>query len=176
MGELGVYSGFPSFSHLEIKLSLGKSGVEMAVLITRGLSRLNSLEDYIDTSIAGHAGSFSAKRFFEVGIAEGICFNFLDEQETDRMSKHSEPPISIDFIVYVNYRCLGEGKPTTLLPDRYLIRFCLTPPSIRVFHLSGLRRTEPEALVAAIAGLINMEAHAYGLEKDVVTIEWPQVP
>lgn len=176
MGELGVYSDFPTFSHLTVRLLLNRPELEMAALITRALRKLNNFEDSVDTSVAGHSGSITVKRYFEVGIAEGPYFNYLDEHEVNRVSELIVKPSSVDFIVYINYRYLKEGRLTNLLPDRHIIRFSLSSSELKLFQISGLRRTDPEVLVVIVAGLINCEARACGYDRDIICIEDIQEP
>jgi hypothetical protein len=176
MVELGVYSDFPSFSHLVVRLQLKRTGLNAVALIARAMKRLNGSEDRIDVSVAKHSGSITVNRGFEVGIAEGLCFNFLDESELTRVVELMVKPTSVDYIVYVNYRYLREGRLNNLLPDRYIIRFSLSPSEIRLFQLSGLRRTDPETLISIIAGLINREAIAHGYKGNVIDIDDYQEP
>lgn len=135
------------------------------------MQKLNKIEDKVDTSIAGYDGSFSVTRSFEVGVAEGLCFNYLDEDQAGRVSRLSAAPLSLDFIVYINYRYVKNARTVNLVPDRYIVRFSMLPSSIRVFQLSGMRRTEPEILVATIAESINREGRLDGFDGDIITIE-----
>ena len=176
MVELGVYSGFPTFSHLVVRLQLKRTGSDVFALIASALKKLNGLEDHIDASVAKHSGSILVKRSFEVGIAEGLCFNYLDESEVNRFSELIVKPTSVDYIIYVNYSYVREGRINNLLSDRYIIRFSLSPSEMRLFQISGLKRTDPEALVSIIARLINGEAVVAGYEGDVVSIEDYQEP
>jgi hypothetical protein len=171
MGELGVYSDFPSFSHLAVRLQFKKGDLNLVSLIVGALRRLNSFVDNIDTSVAKRSGSVIVRRCFEVGIAEGLCFNYLDESEANRVSEMRVERSRVDFIVYVNYRYSKDGKPTNLLPDRYIVRFSLSHSEIRLFQMSGMRRTDPEALVSIIVQSINKEAAVSGHQGDIISIE-----
>jgi hypothetical protein len=171
MGELGVYSDFPPFAHLDLRFSLSVLEASAETLAMRGLSRLNHFRDKMKTSVAGHSGAFLVERSFEIGIAEGLYFNYLDELEVDRISSLSLTQQSVDFIVYINYRYSKARKFVNLLPDRYIIRLSFSTSTVKLFQMSGLRRTEPEDLVTLIIGLINDEGHNSGLVKDMITVE-----
>lgn len=171
MNGLGIYSDFPSFSHFEIGFSLNTSVDKAVIYIVNGFGALNTLEDNIDTSVAGHSGAFSVGRSFEVGMAEGLYFNYIDAHEVERITKLSPYPSSVDFLVYVNYKYEKGRKLVSLLPDRYLIRFSFEDSLIRVFQLGGLRRTPPDDVIVLVAGLIDSCAKSHGFEGVVLNIE-----
>lgn len=168
---MGVYRDFPSFAHLDVRFSMRTRSQKAAALIASGFGGLNSLRDRVDTWVAGRSGVLSVDRTFETGIAEGLYFNYLDERELELLSKLSPSPLTIDFIVYVNYRYLGRGRVVNLLPDRYLVRVSIDSPSIKVFQMGGLRRTAPEDLVEVIIGSINSQAKSRGQEEDILTTQ-----
>jgi hypothetical protein len=171
MNGLGIYSDFPSFSHFEIRFSLNTPEDKAVIFVVNGFGALNTLEDNIDTSVAGHSGAFSVERSFEVGMAEGLYFNYIDGQEVERITKLSPLPSSVDFLVYVNYKYEKGRKLVSLLPDRYLIRFSFEASLIRVFQLGGLRRTPPDDVIVLVAGLIDSCAKSRGFEGAVLNIE-----
>lgn len=168
---MGIYSDFPSFAHFEIRFSLNTSMDKAVAFTARGFERLNNLRDAIETSVAGHSGSYWVERTFEVGIAEGSYFNYLDEDEVKRFAKIPLSGSSIDFIVYVNYKYRKGSKLVGLLPDRYLIRFSFASSSIRVFQLGGMRRTLPNDVIVLVSNLIDSGAKAGGFEGVVFSIE-----
>jgi len=171
MGELGIYHDFPPFTHLDIRFSTRVPTPKAIAMITAGFAKLNSLEDRVTTWVAGRSGMFSVDRTFEVGIAEGLYFNYLDEREVERVSELFLSPSTIDFIVYINYRYLKRDKVVSLLSDRYLVRMSVDSSSIKVFQIGGLRRTAPEDLVAAIMGSINSQARSCGSDEDVLIVQ-----
>jgi len=170
MDELGIYHDFPPFAHLDIRFSTRMPTPKAVALIAGGFCNLNSLEDRVNTWVAGRSGMYSVNRTFEVGIAEGLYFNYLEEREVERISKLSPPPPTIDFIVYINYRYLRRDKVVSLLSDRYLVRVSVEISSIKVFQMGGLRRTAPEDLVAVIIGSINSQAKPSGQDEDVLIV------
>lgn len=166
-----MYSDFPPFAHLALRFSLNVLGASAENLAMRGLSSLNHFRDKIKTSVAGHSGAFLVERSFEIGIAEGLYFNYLDGFEVVRISSLPLTQQSVDFIVYINYRYSRARKFVSLLPDRYIIRLSFSTSTLKLFQMSGLRRTEPEDLVTLIVGLINDEGRNSGLAEDMMTIE-----
>jgi hypothetical protein len=175
MDGIGIYLDFPSFAHFEIRFSLNVSLDKAATFAVCGFGALNNFKDDIETSVAGHSGAFSVERTFEVGIAEGLYFNYLDENEVKRITNLSLPPSSVDFIVYVNYKYSKRGKVVSLLPDRYLIRLSFATSSIRVFQLGGMGRTLPNDVIVLGASLIDFGAKANGFQGKVFNIEGLEV-
>jgi hypothetical protein len=170
MTELGIYNDFPAFTHLYVRFSTRIPAPRAIMLISGGFYKLNSLGDRVSTWVAGRPGSFSVDRTFEVGIAEGLYFNYLDEFELERVSRLSPLPLTVDFVVYINYRYSKEDRIASLLSDRYLVRVSVDSSSIKVFQLGGLRRTAPEDLVTVIIGSINSQAKSSDPDKDVVVL------
>jgi hypothetical protein len=142
-----------------------------ATFAASGFGRLNDFRDAIETSVAGRSGPFWVERTFEVGIAEGLYFNYLDEDEVKRVVRVLPSASAIDFIVYVNYKYRKGNRLVSLLPDRYLIRFSFASSSIRVFQLGGMRRTQPNDLIVLASTLIDSRAQAGGFHGTVFSIE-----
>jgi hypothetical protein len=170
MTELGIYNDFPAFTHLDVHFSSRVPLPRAIMVVSSGFHKLNSLEDRVSTWVAGRSGTFSVGRTFEVGIAEGLYFNYLDELELERISKLSPSPPTIDFVVYINYRYSKRDRVASLLSDRYLVRVSIDSSSIKVFQLGGLRRTAPEDLVTVIIGSINSQAKSSDPDKDAVIL------
>lgn len=171
MDQIGIYSHFPSFAHFEARFTLNTSVSRATSLAACGFGMLNRFKDEIETSVAGHSGAFSVERTFEVGIGEGLYFNYLDEDEVKRIAGLSLPASSVDFIVYVNYKYSKRGRLVSVLPDRYLIRFSFVTSSIRVFQLGGMGRTPPNDVIVLASSQIDCEAKASGFEGAVFNIE-----
>ena len=168
---MGIYSGFPSFAHFEARFSLNTSVDKAVALSASGLGKLNRFSDVIETSVAGRSGAFLVDRSFEVGIAEGLYFNYLDEDEVARAVKVLQSVSSIDFMVYVSYKYCKGGRSVNLLPDRYLIRFNFKSSLIRVFQLGGMGRTPPHDIIVLASNQIDTGARDQGFEGEVFNIE-----
>jgi hypothetical protein len=168
---VGIYPDFPSFAHFETRFTLNTPVDVAATYVASGFGRLNDFSDNIETSVAGHSGAFLVQRTFEVGIAEGLYFNYLDEDEVERVAKVLPSTSAIDFIVYVNYKYRKGSKIVSLLPDRYLIRFSFASYSIRVFQLGGMRRTPPSDVLLLASTQIDSGAQASGFQGAVFNIE-----
>jgi hypothetical protein len=96
---------------------------------------------------------------FEFGIAEGDGFNFLDEEETQKMLSilKLEQSGSLDFFCVIRYYKICAEKKTALKFDYYMLKTCFAAKKIefQVFHKQGPRYIAPEDLVNIITDKIN---------------------
>jgi hypothetical protein len=168
---VGIYLDFPSFAHFETRFTLNTSADSAATYAAKGFGKLNEFMDAIETSVAGHAGAFLVERTFEVGIAEGLYFNYLDKDEVERIAKVLPSISAIDFIIYVNYKYRKGDRLVSLLPDRYLVRISFASSSIRVFQLGGMRRTPPSDVLLLASTQIDSGAQDSGFRGAVFNIE-----
>ena len=171
LSEVGVYSDFPSFAHFEVRFSLNTSVDRAVALAAKGLGKLNSFKDTIETSVAGHSGAFLVDRSFEVGVAEGLYFNYLDDEEVERIGKVLRSAASIDFMIYVSYKYRKGIRFVSLLPDRYLVRINFKSSLIRTFQLCGMGRTPSYDIIVLASSLIDTGAKDQGFEGVVFNIE-----
>ena len=107
---------------------------------------------------------------FEFGIAEGNYFNFLDEQETNRvLSIIKVRQTSLDFFCVVRYYRCNTQKKDALKFDYYLfkVNFAVNTVEFRVFHKQGPRYIAPEELVALIVESINKAVGRCVLDEDL---------
>jgi hypothetical protein len=96
---------------------------------------------------------------FEFGIAENEGFNFLDEQETNRVLNSLKPQqtASLDFFCAIRYYKISAQKKTALKFDYYMFKssFAAKNVEFQVFHKQGPRYISPEELVTIITDNIN---------------------
>ena len=98
---------------------------------------------------------------FEVGVAEGITFNYVDSRELERVKKdlgERELPL-LDFLCVVRYHVVKQRKRAALKFDYYLVRFRFQGDilELKVFHERGPRRTSPKELLNFLVKRINKE-------------------
>ncbi len=99
---------------------------------------------------------------FEIGVAEALDFNFLDEKEVDRFqSIIVEKEIFIlDFFFVVRYHIVNDNeKRVPLKFDYHMLRFMFQENSIELLicHERGTQRVSLEDLVTLIVKRINEE-------------------
>jgi len=97
----------------------------------------------------------------EIGIADTLTFNFIDEEEKKRwldiLKKKSFE--TLDFIWIARYYISEKGKNRPLRFDYYMLRFIFRPEmmELRVHHERGARRLHIEDLIRLIIKKFNQE-------------------
>lgn len=105
---------------------------------------------------------FQCTVIFEFGIAEANNFNYLDEEETDKVLEAiKRKPLQImDFFCAVRYYKIQNERKASLKFDYYMMRFIFNKDSVelQVFHEKGPRYVSPEDIAKFVADRIN-KAH-----------------
>lgn len=154
---LGFYTNFPESIHRIQIFSVSISEKKMQRALVETLHRLNSetlnLEEVAAPSIPG------CKTIFEVGVADGTDFNYLDAEEKERLFQalNVKPFQVMDFLCVIRYNKMQEKRKTRIRFDYYMLRFVFDAKltEIRVFHEKGLRHTSPDDLIKLVANRVN---------------------
>jgi len=157
-GALGVYEGFPNAYHGFARVKFNTSLSELQTTILSTLYKLNGQK--INDNLARLIGS-NVEVIFEVGVANGLTFNYIDEEELKILFRESrEKNFSIlDFLCIIRYYALRSGKRRALRFDYYLFRILFVGREfeIRVFHEKGLQRISAKDLIKFLIEKINLE-------------------
>jgi len=99
---------------------------------------------------------------FEFGIADGVEFNYLDEEELHRLlpSIVREAPQTLDLFCVLRYHIIKAGKRVPLKFDYYMLRFTFYDKNnveLRVSHQRGIRRVSAEEIITFMTKRINEE-------------------
>ena len=157
---LGRYENFPEVIHGIARFTCQSSTRKVQQAILRTLHRLNeqvfSLKDMATFS------SSECEVSFEIGIADGIEFNYLDEEELNRFRKGivKKALPALDFFCVVRYHIKKSGKRVPLKFDYHILRYTFHNKKnleLRVSHQRGIRRVSVENLVTFITKRINEE-------------------
>jgi len=142
------YYLFPRYIH-EAYALYTNSGWERTVtkLIVEALYTLNNKEEDVKLSIAGKVTPITGKRVFEVGVADGHYFNFMDEDEVKKLLNLVESGLSssLDFLVMVRYYYFRGKRKIPLRFDKFYLRV-LSQSNVTylLYHVfSGLGRVTP---------------------------------
>jgi hypothetical protein len=157
---LGHYENFPEVVHGIGRLIYSSSKVNVQQAILRTLHRLNktvfSLKDIVTFAL------LECEVKFELGMADGVDFYYLDGEELRRFQKgivESTLP-NLDFFCVVCYHIIKNGKRVPLKFDDYMLRFVFLNENsleLRVFHQRGVRRVSVEDFVTFVTKRINEE-------------------
>lgn len=107
---------------------------------------------------------------FEVGIAEDIAFNFLDDEELERCQKSIEKGALqfLDFFLVARYHAIkADKKRIALRFDHYFLRFIFYQRDLelRIVHERGTQHIHLEDLVNFVIKQVNIELAKRKLEK-----------
>ena len=164
---LGYYENFPDVIHGVARFTCKFSKSKVQHVILRTLHKLNeqvfSLED-----IATFSPS-QCEVSFEFGIADGIEFSYLDEEELNRLRKGivKKAPPALDFFCVVRYHIVKNERRVPLKFDYYMLRFIFYNKKnleLRMSHQRGIRRVSVEELITFITKYINEELSQNRLE------------
>jgi len=156
--QYGVYHDFPTVIHHQQEFTtVFPIGLLKSAFI-EAFIRLNKTQDKVPMSRAGKNGSIAIHRVFEVGIADGMDFRYLDEEECEKVrrwifslpkKKNYDP---LDFVLFIHYRGKKDssGKPFALNYDQYFIRVNFQKSLFNFNHFHGLQRTPPDEILKVI--------------------------
>ena len=154
---LGFYDNFPENIHKITRFATSLSSKRLQQALMQTFQRINtetfSLEDIADPSVP------QCTVVFEFGIAEANNFNYLDDEETNRVLRiiHKEPFQVTDFLCAIRYYKTQNEKKTPLKFDYYMLRFAFDKNSteLQIFHERGPRHISPEDIANLVANKIN---------------------
>jgi hypothetical protein len=154
---LGLYENFPQNIHVAETFHTSISSKKLQQTLVETLYKLNietlSLEEFSAPSVPG------CKVIFEVGVAEGNDFSYLNNEERERLLETiKKRPLQImDFLCIVRYHKTQEERKTRMRFDYYMLRsvFAENVTEILVSHEKGVRHTSPEDLIRLVVSRVN---------------------
>jgi hypothetical protein len=156
---LGLYSNFPTSVQKTVRFLASVSEKSLQKAFVEAFYKLNketfSLEEVATPSIPQCTVNF------ELGVAEGDDFNYLDDEERDRLLKTIRKKLfsTLDFICIARYCKVRNGTKTVLRSDYYMLRFTFRKKTgrMRVFHEKGLMYVSPKDLPGFLVDRVNAQ-------------------
>ena len=155
---LGLYDNFPENFHRIETFTSTLPDQKLQQKLVQALQEVNrkpfSFEEI------SHPAMNDCTVMFEVGIADGTSFNYVDAEEAKKVLNVLKKQTfrTMDFFVAVRYY-KGDGKKKKPLRfDYYMIRFVFSGNNsveLQVFHERGPRYTSPEDIVEFIEKEVN---------------------
>lgn len=106
---------------------------------------------------------------FEAGLADAGSFNYIDEEETQKVlnALRKAPFQTMDFFCAVRYYKGTAENKTPLKFDYYLMRliFGKNAVEIQVFHERGPRYISPEDIITFLVNKVNKTSSRKTLKK-----------
>ncbi len=164
---LGHYENFPEVIHGVARFTLRSSIKKVQQAILGALHKLN--EQVFSLRSIATLSSSECEVSFEFGIADGVEFNYLNEEELNRLRgsivKKALP--TLDLFCVVRYHIKKDGKRVPLRFDYHMLRFAFHSKNnleLRISHQRGIQRVSVENLITFITKRINEELSENRLE------------
>jgi hypothetical protein len=154
---LGVYDNFPLNIHRTEKFTTTLSTRSLQQKLIQVLQEMNRKKfcssDIVHPSLPGSA------LIFEIGLADGKNFNFIDKEETKRVRNalRKDTLRVLDLFCAVRYCRDDKERKAPLRFDYFMARLVFGGDSIemQVFHERGPRYFSPEDLITFLANEMN---------------------
>ncbi len=153
--RLGEFINFPETVHGRSIISFKIPVQKMQLAVIEAMFYMNGHKEPRLLSPSTLPKETKGVMGFEIGIADGIFFDNLDEETargaTEYFSLKSGYRI-LDFLVVTTYRYSREGRVLPLKFDHHLLRFFFNSGKIEVLlhHLQGTRRLPLDELLKII--------------------------
>jgi len=154
---LGLYENFPKTVHKTASFAILISNKRLQQALIQTFQKINN-ENFNLEKIANPSVPQCAV-ILEFGIAEANNFNYLDNEEANKMLKiiQKKPFQVMDFFCALRYYKTQNEKKTPLRFDYYMIRFIFNKDSItiQIFHERGPRYISPEDIANFVVNKIG---------------------
>jgi len=158
----GKYDNFPEMYHGIAILSSKISQQNLQRVLISLFYKINRGEENVEMPIPENR---YIRLVCEIGIADSLTFNFIDEEEKERWLNFLKKSFkTLDFIWIARYYFSEKGKNRPLKSDYYMLRFIFRSEivELRVYHERGTRRLHIEDLIRLIVTKVNQELRKEG--------------
>jgi hypothetical protein len=166
--SLGRFTNFPSLVHGLARLTVEAPREVMQRAVIRALRQFNDDKRRRNFRISGHPGEYRGQLGFEVGVADGLYFNYLDADAENLFAaalSNKRSFDALDFLFVVTYHYERDGRFNPLRFDYHHLRFLFRAGGFDVclYHSKGIRRFPLDEVLAAILAAINAELRRSGI-------------
>lgn len=153
--RLGEFINFPETVHGRSIISFKSPIQKMQHAVIEAMLYLNGHEEPRLLSHSALSMEMQGVMGFEIGIADGIFFDNLDEETASGVTGYFSLKSGyriLDFLVITTYRYSREGRILPLKFDHHLLRFFFNAGKIEVLlhHSQGTRRLPLDELLQKI--------------------------
>ncbi|UCH01730.1 MAG: hypothetical protein JSV20_07755 [Candidatus Bathyarchaeota archaeon] len=173
---LGTFTNFPAIIHGLAIISHRYTIYKMQKATIQALCDLNGYRENRNVSRSNDSNKQENCLFkisFEIGVANGVFFDYLNEKNAKRIIKaiRTKKKFSLDFLVIITYHYIRMNKKIPLRFDHHLLRFRFYKEKMEVllFNSKGIRRMSLEDLLNKITNKIYLTSKSIGLQS--ITIE-----
>ena len=166
---LGRFVNFPSMIHGIARVSHQNTTTKLQQAIIQTFYKLNESKEKYTLSVADHVGTYNGEVTFEVGVADGLFFNFLNQDAFQNLCtplKFGKEYSILDFLVVIAYRYFRGERKISLNFDHYIVRFAFYNGSVEatLFHSKGTRRMPLDEFLNLILKRLSNELKQMGLK------------
>ena len=148
VSTFGKFDNFPDQIHGRLKIGHRTSIFKIYQIIIQTLNKLNNFTTKLKVNDTDHSKRLERLMVFEVGIADGSYFQFLDHETMIKLSryhqliKNQQISVLLDVLVIISYHYYRQNKKISLNSDHNILRFIITPKllNIYLFNAKGIRR------------------------------------
>ena len=148
VSTFGKFDNFPDQIHGRLKIGHRTSIFKIYQIIIQTLNKLNNFTKKLKVNDTDHSKRLEGLMVFEVGIADGSYFQFLDHETMTKLSgyhqliKNQQISVLLDVLVIISYHYYRQDKKISLNSDHNILRFIITPNllNIYLFNAKGIRR------------------------------------
>jgi len=157
---LGYFDNFPVNIHRTEKFTSALSNRALQQKLIQVFREINSKTFSFDEIV--HPALPDSTIIFEMGLAEGNSFNYIDRKETKKVCSalRKDALRMIDLFCAIRYYKGTVEKKTPLRFDYYMIRMAFSGNTveIQVFHERGPRYLSPEDITLFLVNETNKTA------------------
>lgn len=167
--QLGEFTNFSKINHGSARAKYDENIEKVQRSVTTALCKLNDCRMEYPISVSGREGTYKGEVGFEVGIAEGTYFNYLDNKMLLKLNKSISQgnllPL-LDFLIIVTYSYDRNNKNIHLNFDHYQLRLIFHDKDLEMhlFHSKGIRRMLLDEFIDKIFKDINKEMKLQSLK------------
>ncbi len=156
----GFYENFPETIHYIARFSFSTSNKRLQQTLIHALLTINNKPFPIETITGPSIPQCTAS--IEFGIADTNSFNYLNDEETEKILKiiRQQNLQILDFFCAIRYYKTQKETRTPLKFDYHLLRLVFDEKSmeIKVFHERGPRHVTPKDVIDFVVNKINDES------------------
>ena len=168
ISTFGKFDNFPDQIHGRLKIGHRTSIFKIYQIIVQTLNKLNNFTTQLkvnDTDHSTRARRLEGLMVFEVGIADGSYFQFLDHETMTKLSryhqliKNQQISVLLDVLVIISYHYYRQDKRISLNSDHNILRFIITPKllNIYLFNAKGIRRLPLDQFLQCLFNKLHEE-------------------
>ena len=165
ISTFGKFDNFPDHIHGCLKIGHRTSILKMYQIIVQTLNKLNNFTTKLNLRDTGHSKRQEELMVFEVGIADGSYFQFLNHEtmidlnQSLQLVKNQQISILLDVLVIVSYHYYRHDKKISLNSDHNILRFLITSRilNIYLYNAKGIRRLPLDQFLQCLFDKIHEE-------------------